>query len=506
MICLMNPFLKPLGARALITLFVALHFLCPPAAKAQSSRYWDQTLNSEAALLSNAVVAGESSVAAIYYNPATISEMKRNNLSLSANLFSVSFSNAENALGADFPADRTQLDVYPRIITLTVNPKKRPDLTIEIAYFAKTNNYIQINQGTSLMKDIILSHPGDEQYTAEYYARSKFEDYYGGFGFGYKLTNSLAIGFSGMVSYKDDQFYNLVTAEAFSVPDPEQGATGQYLSGSRYHSKFNMFDVRVITKAGMTVNRNSWAIGVNINFPSIKVFGDGTVVKQFGYSNIHKEAFDTEGTDVYYAGRQRKCKSHFKDPLSVSAGANYYSPSRNSILLFTAEYFFGLPEYKYIEASQEPGDNGYNFSGLNAADWLSYNARQVPVFNIGVAYRQQLSEKLMFSGGFRTDFTCLDLSAEEQFPYNNRKTYYTYNVYHINYGFGYQFKRGSIILGMQFSHGDDQDQRQIVNLTEPVEYIDDSVMPLTGEVKNNVQIHYNDISVYLGFMFNFLKD
>ena len=187
------------------------------SAQAQASRYWDQTLNSEAALLSNAVVAGESGVAAIYYNPATISEMKRNNLSLSANLFSVSFSNAENALGADFPADRTQLDVYPRIITLTVNPKRKPDLTIEIAYFAKTNNYIQINQGTSLVKDIILSHPGEEYYTADYYARSKFEDYYGGAGFGYKLTKSLAIGFSTMVSYKDDQFYNLVTADAFSL-------------------------------------------------------------------------------------------------------------------------------------------------------------------------------------------------------------------------------------------------------------------------------------------------
>jgi len=52
-------------------------------AQAQGIRYWDQTLNSEAALLSNIVVAGESGVAAIYYNPATITEMKRNNLSLS---------------------------------------------------------------------------------------------------------------------------------------------------------------------------------------------------------------------------------------------------------------------------------------------------------------------------------------------------------------------------------------------------------------------------------------
>jgi long-subunit fatty acid transport protein len=198
--------------------------------QAQGIRYWDQTLNSEAALLSNAVVAGESGVAAIYYNPATISEMKKNNLSLSANLFSVYFMHANNALGTDFPADRTQLDVYPRIITLTLNPKKKPDLTIEVAYFAKTNDYTQINQGTSLTRDIIASNPGDEYYAADYYLRSRFQDYYGGFGIGYKLSPSVAIGFSNMVSYKDDQFYNLVTADAFTLQNPEQPITGQYLS------------------------------------------------------------------------------------------------------------------------------------------------------------------------------------------------------------------------------------------------------------------------------------
>ncbi len=474
--------------------------------KAQVVRYWDQTLNSEAALLSNAVVAGESSIAAIYYNPATITEMKRNNLSLSANLFSVSISNASNALGSDFPADRTQLDVYPRIITLTLNPKKRPELTIEAAYFAKTNNYMQVNEGTSLNGDIIASNPGNEYYTADYYLRSKYQDYYGGAGFGYKLSNTFAFGFSTMISYKDDQFYNLINSNAFTLPETDQGITRQYLSNAAYHLKYNMFDVRLVTKAGLTLKKKSWALGMNISFPSIKLFGDGTVVKQYEYTNIHKEAGNPEGFNSYSGGRQRKCTSHFKDPLSISFGANYYSPSRNSILLFTAEYFFGLPTFDYIEAHHDPGEDGYNYSEVNPEEWLSFTARQIPVFNAGVAYKQQLSDKLMFSGGFRTDFSCLDPDRSSGFPYDNNNTAYTFNVYHVNYGLGFNFKRGSIILGMQFSHGQSNDQKQIVNLTEPVEYISEAQMPLTGEIQNNVKIRYNDISVYLGFMFNFLKE
>ena len=85
------------------------------------------------------------------------------------------------------------------------------------------------------------------------------------------------------------------------------------------------------------------------------------------------------------------------------------------------------------------------------------------------------------------------------------KSFYTFDLYHVNLGLGYAFKRGSIILGAQYSNGRANDKQQIVNLTEPVEYISDSQMPLTGTISNDVKIRYNDISVYLGFMFNFLK-
>ena len=469
-----------------------------------TGRYWDQNLNSEAALLSGAVVAGESGIAAIYYNPATISEMTRNNLSLSANLFSVYFFKADNALGLDYPADRTQFDIYPRIVTLTVNPKKKPDLTIELAFFTKANEYLQVNRGNSLTSDIIESNPGEENYTGEYYLRSRFQDYYGGAGFGYKLSNSFSIGFTSMISYKDDQFYNLITTNAFS--SPVQGYQDQYLSDASYHLKYTMFDVRLVTKFGMHYKKNSWALGANINFPSLKIFGDGTVVKQYEYSNIHKEAGNPEGSDLYYGGRQKNCVAHFKDPLSIAFGANYYSPSGKSILLFTTEYFFGIPAYDYIEASNDPGEEGYNFSPGEAGEWLSFSAQHNPVLNAGVAFKQQINSDLMFSGGFRTDFRYFDPSEDPGMLEMNKRTNYNLNVYHFNYGFNRNFRRGAITLGMQFSYGQEKDQLQVVNLSGPVEYINDNIMPLTGPLSNNVTIRYYDLSIYLGFLFNFMKD
>jgi hypothetical protein len=474
-------------------------------AVAQGSWYWNQSLNTEASLLSGTVVAGESGIAAIYYNPATISEMKRNNLSLSANLFSLTLYNANNALGTDFPADRTQLDVQPRVISLTMNPKNKPDLTIELAYFCRVNDYLQVNQGTSLAGDIIASNPGIENYTAEFYYRSRFQDYYAGLGMGYKLSNSLAVGFSALISYKDDQYYSLINAQAFTGPENSTGPSGQYLSQSMYHLKYTIFDTRLITKIGVHWKNGNWAVGTNLNLPSLKIFGDGTVVRQFEYANIHKDTINTLSYSLYYGGRQRKCTSHFKDPLSIAAGINYYTPSGNAIFLFSTEYFFGLDDYRYIEAAPDPEDKGYDHTPGDPDEWLSFTLRHQPVLNAGVAFRQRISGELWFSGGFRTDFNYSKSARDVEFYSTNSRYFYAYDVYHINYGLGHKFKNGSIILGMQFTHGRANDQRQIVNLTDPVEYISEMHMPLTGKQNKNVDIRYNDIMIYFGFVFNFLK-
>jgi hypothetical protein len=45
----------------------------------------------------------------------------------------------------------------------------------------------------------------------------------------------------------------------------------------------------------------------------------------------------------------------------------------------------------------------------------------------------------------------------------------------------------------------------LFNLTEPVEYTGEDQMPLTGMTTNQVQVRYWGLSVYFGFVFDFLK-
>ena len=121
-------------------------------------------------------------------------------------------------------------------------------------------------------------------------------------------------------------------------------------------------------------------------------------------------AGNPEASGLFYGGRQQYCTSHFKDPLSVAVGANYYTPSGKSIVLITAEYFFGLSAFEYIEAEHDPGEDGYHYGPAEPEDWLSFTTSQKPVLNVGIAFKEQINDQLMVSGGFRTDF-CLSRSG-----------------------------------------------------------------------------------------------
>jgi len=66
MVMIQKPDPKNLTAFLPVMFFLFLLVCLPEITSAQGGRYWDQNLNSEAALLSGAVVAGESGIAAIY--------------------------------------------------------------------------------------------------------------------------------------------------------------------------------------------------------------------------------------------------------------------------------------------------------------------------------------------------------------------------------------------------------------------------------------------------------
>ena len=68
---------------------------------AQPGNYWTNSFNSEASLLSGAVVGGNAGITAIFYNPAGISEVEQSRVDLNASLFNLEYKKYKNPLGSN---------------------------------------------------------------------------------------------------------------------------------------------------------------------------------------------------------------------------------------------------------------------------------------------------------------------------------------------------------------------------------------------------------------------
>jgi hypothetical protein len=76
------------------------------------------------------------------------------------------------------------------------------------------------------------------------------------------------------------------------------------------------------------------------------------------------------------------------------------------------------------------------------------------------------------------------------------------DLYYITCGLSWNVFGQDIITGLQYSVGRTDNQRQIANLADPVEYSPVEGLALQGDPKNNMTTVLNAISLYFGASFN----
>ena len=95
------------------TLVLILLFF-PLLLMAQPGNYWTNSFNSEASLLSGAVVGSNAGITAIFYNPAGISNVKKSRFDLNASLFNLEYKRYNNPLGENTLMENWAFRVFPR--------------------------------------------------------------------------------------------------------------------------------------------------------------------------------------------------------------------------------------------------------------------------------------------------------------------------------------------------------------------------------------------------------
>ncbi len=470
----------------------------PAPASAQTNRYWANNYNEEAFLLSGAVVAGNTSAGAIYYNPAAISGIQNSRLSLNSNIISLNSLYLEQALGDNFDLKYSTINIQPSFISLLLKNKKLPNLTFEFGILTRENTKIDLNDGIHRRENLFPEILGEEIADIRIEYLMDYNDSWVGFGAGYKVNEKLSAGVSMFGILRSLSYKYLFDANAFPTTDSivYEGEPLPFFNTNIFlRENLKYSQIRFLWKFGLLYATDRWSFGFNLSTPSvpIKLFSSSQAAKKISNTNVWQDGnFEP---DIIVVDQQRKRPFNQKDPLSVSLGLRYNTEDRKHTYYATVEFFENLAPYPIFDAKINPDISTQEvFEQLPRKDFLSFYSAAKAVLNAAIGYRNRINERTSFLGGFRTDFNYLsnyDFSEPLVRPKN-----INVNVYHFTGGSMFHIRSSSFILGAQFSFGRQRDLPRIGTILDP----DNPGLPRPPDAEaGTMTAKIRTLSLFIGF-------
>ena len=474
---------------------------------AQSSYYWTQNFNTESSLLAGAVVGGNAGASAVYYNPALINQKESNKLALSANLVSLKSMKLDNLAGTGADYRALKLQFQPKFISYTGVSKKDSKLIYELAFLVPLHLDVEYNFVSNQNLDIIKRLDGNEDYLGELNFKNAYDDYYVGGGVSYRLSDRISVGGSVFISYKQMDYAAGLDLKALQNSDTvySNGAPEPfYIAQNSYSEKLEYTDVSLVTKLGVHYNspNGRWGFGLNLTLSNLRVYGSGDVQKEFYRSNVYDDSEDEFTKDLAFTNIQEEIKTQIKDPLSLAFGFQYRSPKENHSIFFTTEYFFAIDKYAMLETIDNISIGNLQFE--NTSKVMNFNAAAGQVFNFAIGLDQFISDKLTINGGFKTDFNAFVGDRQKVIGSQDIEPILSsvvFNQYHIIIGPSFKVKKFGVVLGVQYTRGRNKDLYNLAFFNEPIEYNPETNQSLQGVRQQNMNLRYNEISIFFGITY-----
>jgi len=488
-----------------IVFLVSIYFI-PFPTYSQSNTYWTRSFNEESSLLSGAVVGGGAGPSAIYYNPASISEIATSSFSLHASLFSFEFIDIKNALGKGIDLKSSRGTIEPRFISYMIQPKNHPDLSFEIAFLNNEKFHQELSRSVDMKINVLNNLPGLERYFALFNYSSHYRDDWFGIGGSWKINPRLSVGASMFLTVKQNKYHYSLDIEAFPLADTNNSPFYSAHYQENEIVKFN--DYRFLWKIGMLYKLERISFGFSMTTPSVGgIYSDGKQVsRKQKQSNITLPDTGEPLPDYVVVDYKEKNEVtvNAKSPLSIAVGITYRFTNESHILYTSIEYFSGIDPYRLVQANESASIiAGSVFELIDNNEWLTFVSGAKPLLNAAIGYRWHVKENVTMMTGFRTDFNYRkDLDYN---PFLDRKKGrgLDLDLYHLTTGFSWRILGQNLITGFQYTIGREKNQEQFANLSDPVEFNTEEMVPLQGTRQRIMDTFINSISIYFGATFNF---
>lgn len=476
---------------------IIILFCVPIFVLAQPGNYWTNSFNTEASLLSGSVVGGNAEITAIFYNPAGIADIEESRIDLNASLFNLEHKKYTNPLGEGTQMENWIFKIFPRFASYLFQSKKIKHTSFQVAVFNRNSSQTSIYNRVRLTDTNLSNQAFDEEYTGLFDLNSKYDDYWGSFGWSTRINEHWSIGTSINVSIQSLNYYRSATANIIPIDKNDFSDSIPTVSSNwQSYEKLKAYNWRLIGKIGILYKAKNWSSGLNITLPSIRLFGNADVNKTMSQTNIYHDGAFID--DFYHNEYPQFVYFKMQDPLSIAFGLRYFSDKSRSEYYFTMEYFAGIKEYKSIDPTRKASSKS-----TFGSDFSAYNFGNKQIINFAIGYKLMLKENLGFLTGFRTDFNPYIQGYNPKFWESNSFENLNLDLFHLTGGINFVYHKAAFVVGLQHSLGYKKNQPEFINFSEPEAYNEETKLALQGARKNNMKYSYASLGFYFSFSVSF---
>lgn len=460
--------------------------------------YWSQQYGGRATLTGGTEVAGSTDNGAIYYNPGSIGFIDSARITASTYIYGLEYARLKNGAGTGVDLKNIHANILPQLLAGSVLLKKVPKLKLIFGTLTRGRTNNRFNQENEGFYEVINGSPGLEYYKARIEHSYNSVEQWAGFGIAYEINGHWAVGLSSFATYTHME----VRATQNSSVDATADGSAYTATVNEYNEmRLNQF--MHVFKLGLAARFKHVQLGLSLTPPGIRVWGEGKLEKSFEVHNLNQNPSDTTMQVQRYGSYvisdvQKRLKSYYQIPLSVSGGFKLIYPSFT--LSFAAEYFMGYKNKTVMNGANRSIIHPASIYGNDTiAGFMHLSTTALPVINGGMGLEVRVTKALDLLFGLRTDFT----NHAEFLPGNsviNVPTARTPNwdYLHISTGISYKLAFHNVTIGFDYGLGFSGNKQQIFNLTEP-----EQGLYLRGPLKKDMTTSAHKLDFILSYSYFF---
>lgn len=394
------------------------------AAFGQYGNYKYTNYGTKSILLTGNVTGSVEDLGLTYYNPARLSLIESNGLSINAQAFEYQTVTLKDAIGQESSLEDSRFNSLPAMAAGTFSLL---GTRFAYAYFRTNTPNIDLKYRSDLQEgDIITGLPGEERYTFDLRFNTRTRSQLYGLAWAFNVTDRLSLGVSLFGAYyTSDAGNNLEYAI-------QAGSGGVVFSQNRQSLRQDSYGL--LSKIGLSYVLPGVDLGLNITLPYLELFGNG----RFQYNDVLAGLSPEQ--DQVYDYRLRDLSSRQKSPLGLSFGAGL--PIGRHKLHLNIDYIAALSAYQRLIIPPI----GLGGDAPSDVQWIE---ERDAVFNFGLAAEIFLSDRVMLYSGFSTDNNAmaadsnvLSIGGRPGFRADSGEDFF-----HFGLGTGLNFSWADVTLG-----------------------------------------------------------